>query len=179
MVSFLASSVGKWQLSRLFSKKERISEALNLSAMNTAILLFDIDTQKEYECIVSFVKRLKKEGLKSVEVVTYCSEKIVPAYIAQNEVRVITKSEVNLFGFPNEKWNTQVLANSYDLLIDCTQEIKMPTHYLLALIDAKTKVGKGGTENEYIFDLLIDQKELILEEYLKSVIHFLKMINKD
>ncbi|MFT6802067.1 MAG: hypothetical protein ACJA2N_001250, partial [Salibacteraceae bacterium] len=55
---------------------------------------------------------------------------------------------------------------------------KMPTEYFLTLIDAKTKVGRDNSVHQKIFDLLINQKGSDKKEYLKSVIHFLKMINK-
>ncbi|MFT5877126.1 MAG: hypothetical protein ACI8SA_000983 [Dokdonia sp.] len=178
MMEFFANTIGRWLLGRKWMRLERNSVALNLSAMNSAVVIFDIGTESDYQLVIELVKVLKLEGVNAILVLGYCEEKVSPTYLDASIVRVLTKSEIRFMGFPTEEYSKRILNDSFDLLIDFTDKDKMPTEYFLTLIDAKTKVGRDNSVHQKIFDLLINQKGSDKKEYLKSVIHFLKMINK-
>lgn len=178
MISFLANTLGKWQLGRKFLKTNRVSEALNLSEIHTAVLIFDIGNKEDYQKVIHFAKTLKSENLKQVEVIGYSLSKEIPQFIDQTKIAILGKEEISIVGIPNEKFSSTWLNKPFDLLVDCTTVNALPTNYTLAFIKAKTKVGSAQKGEDEYFDLLVDIKNNDLDTYMKNVIHFLKMINK-
>lgn len=178
MIGFLANTIGNWQLGRKFLKTNRVSKALNLSEMNSAILIFDLVDQKGYQRIIDFVKLLKSENVKQIEVIGYSKEKETPTYVNFSVVNVLNNQEINWLGIPSEKFAGAILDTTFDLMVDFTMEDVVPTRYLLALVNAKTKVGSPQKGRDEYFDLLVDVKDEGVEEYQQNVVHFLKMINK-
>ena len=179
MIDFLANSIGRWQLKRKFLEKNRVAEALNLNEIKSAIIICEVLSKEWYEKVLSLVDTLQKEGIASIELVGSAMVKEVPEYVDTNRINILTGKDVSKLGIPSVSFTKQFIDKPYDLLLDCTVNNQVPTDYLLAMIDAKSKVGVAGDANEYIFDLLIEgSKESEFESYGKNVIHFLKMINR-
>ncbi|MGB0806922.1 MAG: DUF6913 domain-containing protein [Salibacteraceae bacterium] len=178
MIGFLANTIGKWKLERAALNSNRISEAINLSEMKSAILIFDLTEKLEYQKIVEFVKLLKSENVKQVEVIGFTLNKEIPTFINKSLVKVLGKDDINFFGIPSENFCDAIFDQSFDVMIDCTRSSNIPTDFLLANINAKTKVGSPQKETDEYFDLLVNTNNNELNDYMKNVIHFLKMINK-
>lgn len=179
MIAFLANSIGKWLLKKGVEKSKRIPEAIHISEMNSALLVFDVTSESEYNEIVAFQKKLKLEGISNTSLLGFCLEKEIPSFLDVDQVQLVGKQEVSLWGIPKSEFFQPFSKQSFDLMIDCTERNEVPTDYIMALVNAKTKVGKPNPVNEYIFDLLIDgSNEEGLEAFSKNVIHFLKMINR-
>lgn len=178
MIGFLANTIGRWQLGKKLEKFQRKSEALNLSEMNSAVVVFDLLNKEAYLKVVDFVKQLKAENVKSVEMLGFSLEKEEPQYINKSLVNVMGKEQINLFGIPNENFSGAIIDRNFDLMVDFTESNNIPTDYLLGLINAKTKVGSPQKDRDDYFDLLVDINNEGMEVYGKNVVHFLKMINK-
>lgn len=181
MMKFLINSVGKWKLERKYAKISRNPAAINLMYMEKAIVVFTITDEKAYQQIFNFSRGLKtKEGLRNLTMIGFNDKKELPSFVDANQVKVLDAENISVFGFPNEDFSLPILNEKYDLLIDFTEKSFVPTDFFLALSNAKTKVGLTNSENEDLFDLLIDLKDNSdLATYQKEIIRYLKMINKD
>ena len=146
--------------------------------METALIVFHINSEESYKVAFDFSVYLKrKEGLSKVGLIAYCGEKEIPTYVDEKKVKVFGPKECNVFGIPVNEILDQ--NQKYDLMVDFTPKSFLPTDCILALTNAKTKVGYHNDEKEYIFDLIIDVSENQLNlDYSKNIIRYLKMINK-
>ncbi len=179
MIAFLEKSIGRWILKKGVDKDRRTPVALNISDMKSALLVFDITNQNDFFYIQEFQKKLKLEGFEKVELIGFSLEKELPSFVDSKLVQVLGKKDVSLLGIPSDEFVQSLFQKKMDLLVDCTSENSLPTDYLMALANAKTKVGAPSQINEYIFDLLIDgNRKENFGVYVKNVIHFLKMINR-
>lgn len=179
MIKFLANTIGRWILKRGVEKDKRTPIALNLLEMKTAILVYDILGLKEWDQILSFKKVLLSEGFEKVALIGFSMEKEIPSFVDSQMTQVLGRKEIRFWGTPVDAFNQKFFNQKFDLMVDCTGQSVLPTDYLMALVHAKTKVGASNPENEYIFDLLIDSdKKEDFIQYVKNVIHFLKMINR-
>lgn len=179
MIILLANTIGRWILKRGIEKDKRTPVALNLLEMKTAILVYDIKSQKEWDHILNFKKVLLSEGFEKVTLMGFSMEKEMPSFVDNQMTQVLGRKEIRFWGIPVDAFNQKFFSQKFDLMVDCTEKSVLPTDYLMALVHAKTKVGVSNPENEYIFDLLIDSdKKEDFVKYVKNVIHFLKMINR-
>lgn len=180
MIGFLANSIGRWQLKRRFNILNRDAEAINISKMESAILVFSITDEKDYTDILQISTSLKRdEGIGHVTLLAYNSNKEIPVFVDDQLVVVFGDKEVDFSGIPKDEFASKVLQQKFDLMIDFTTDSFLPTDYFLALLNAKTKVGANNNEKGYIFDLLIDIPiESNKLELSKNIIRYLKMINK-
>ncbi len=178
MIGFLVNTLGKWKLRKLFEANKRIPQAINLESIESAVLVFDITTNKDYDEISGFATYLRRnEGLNSVKMIAYHSEKEIPSFVDEKTVLVFGKNECNAFGIPNQVEFD--FKTPFDLLVDFTSDSFVPTNYFLGQINAKTFVGKGGSEKEEWFDLIIDiPNNSGLSIYKENILRYLKMINK-
>ena len=178
MIGFLVNTLGKWKLRKLVEANKRVPQAINLESIESAILVFDITNNQEYDEITGFASHLRrKEGLSSVKMIAYNTGKEIPSYVDENAIQVFGKKECNAFGIPNQV--TFDFKTQFDLLVDFTSDSLVPTNYFLGQINAKTFVGKGGSEKEEWFDLIIDIPENSgLSMYKENILRYLKMINK-
>lgn len=181
MISFLINSIGKWKLDRKYAKFSRQPAAINLLYMEKAIVVFNITDEENYQQIFNFSRGLKtKEGFRYLTMVGFNGKKELPSFVDSNQVKVLDTENCSIYGYPNDEFAAPILEEEYDLLIDFTQKSFVPTDYFLALTKAKTKVGITNSENEYLFDLLIELKDNSdIAMYQKETIRYLKMINKD
>ena len=178
MIGLLTNSLGKWKLANLVKKVDRKPVAMNLDHMESALVVFHINTAEEYKVVTDFCFYLKRnEGLNRVDIMAFCGAKEIPEFVDQNNVKVFGPKECNIYGIPEGSYLNP--NKSYDLLVDFTPVSFVPTDAILALTEAKTKVGYHQDEKEYIFDLIIDVADNQLHlDYSKNIIRYLKMINK-
>jgi hypothetical protein len=178
MIGFIVNSVGKWKLANLVKKNTRKAIAMNLDHMESALIVFHVNSEESYKVVTDFALYLRRnEGLNKVDLIAYCGAKEIPNYVDKKKVKVFGPKECNMYGIPiNEFLNS---SQDYDLMVDFTPESFLPTDSILALSEAKTKVGYHNEEKEYIFDLIIEvsDNQLYLD-YSKNIIRYLKMINK-
>ena len=181
MINFLINSIGKWKLDRKYAKFSRQPSAINLLYMEKAIVVFNITDEKSYQQIFNFSRGLKtKEGFRQLTMIGFNDKKELPSFVDVNQVKVLDATNVSSFGFPSDEFSLPILKDEFDLLIDFTQKSFVPTDYFLAFTKAKTKVGITNSDNEYLFDLLIELNDSSdLATYQKEAIRYLKMINKD
>jgi hypothetical protein len=178
MIGFLVNTLGKWKLRKLVQANKRIPQAINLESIESAILVFDITNNQDYNEITGFASYLRRqEGLSSVKMVAYYSGKEKPSFVDENAILVFGNKECNAFGIPNQvEFDFKV---QFDLLVDFTSDSLVPTNYFLGQVNAKTFVGKGGTEKEEWFDLIIDiPVDSGISMYKENILRYLKMINK-
>ena len=178
MIGFLVNTLGKWKLRKLVQANKRIPQAINLESIESAILVFDITNNQEYDEITGFASYLRRqEGLSSVKMIAYYSGKEIPSFVDENAILLFGNKECNAFGIPNQV--AFDFKTPFDLLVDFTSDSLLPTNYFLGQINAKTFVGKGGTEKEEWFDLIIDiPVDSGLSMYKENILRYLKMINK-
>lgn len=178
MIGFLANSIGKWQLKRRYSKLNRAPEVLNLSNIKSARVVFFIEDERSYDEFLKISNQLRRESIEKVSLVGYYSTKEIPNFVDEQLVFCVGLKDLGITGMPiNEKLNS-VLNENLDLLLDFTTKSFFPTDLILALTNAKVKVGKATNEKQYIFDLIIDIREKApADELFTNMMTYLKMLN--
>ena len=180
MIGFLANSIGRWQLKKQFAKVNRETEAINISQVKKAVLVFTVLDEKEYTDILKISTDLKREeGISELTLLAYNPNKEIPKYIDDQQITLFGEKDLGITGIPKSEFAMELMREKFDLLLDFTPESFLPTDYFLALLYAKTKVGRVNDEKDYIFDLIIDIPiEATLLDLSKNMIRYLKMINK-
>jgi len=180
MIGFIVNSIGRWQLKRRFNILNRSVEALNMSNIKSALLVFHITNEKSYMEMLEISTNLKRNyTVGKVDMLAYCSTKEIPKYVDDQLVTILQNKQIDFTGIPKDDFSKPILTMDFDLLVDFTPISFLPTDYFLALVNAKMKVGpKSGIKNEFL-DLIIDiPLKSTLLELSKNIFRYLEMINK-
>lgn len=90
----------------------------------------------------------------------------------------ITSTELTWWGLPKPEKTEEFININFDLLLNVALEQNLVTDYIMALSQAKFKVGWSPNENNY-FDLNINIGENVDAMYLaKQQIFYLAQLNK-
>jgi hypothetical protein len=72
------------------------------------------------------------------------------------------------------------MNEEFDIVIDLCMHDCFPLNYVSGLSKAKFKVGRYGEKNSAIYDFMLNVNPTItLNDYMKEVIHYLSIINKN
>lgn len=179
MIDFLANTIGKWQLNKAVRKQNRLPQEQRFSDMKSAIILFTVSTADQYQQILEVVNALKRdENFTKVDVLGYFPGKEVPSFIDDQLVQCMLSANVGLTGIPKLGFVQEMISGNYDVLLDFSEGQSVPMEYVLALVNAKTKVGNALPEKEYVLDLIIDiKKDSSILDLSKNMIRYLKMVH--
>jgi hypothetical protein len=172
-------AAGKYLLRAEAEHVRRVKTAFNMFEARTFVILFegsridDVDLVKKY---VNYLKEMKKK----VRVIGFFNTEFPPDFTySKLDYEFFSIKELNWHMKPSGTFVRSFLEEEFDVLIDLNFEDHFPLTYLSTLSNAHFKVGKFSTENQQIFDLLIDTaKGKTFKYLLQQVDIYLQMINK-
>jgi hypothetical protein len=167
-IKFLA---GKLYLSRKVKSHKRITSIINYQEAKHIGLLYTLDDNKTYEAIERYVKKLQNDG-KKVKACGLVKEKNESGkYLPKLSFDFINPSNLNWFGKPLGKYAEEFINETFDILIDVSEDMNYPASCILQLSKAKLKVGHSAAS-----DIRIERKQNNLVEYLKLIDHYIKIL---
>lgn len=156
---------------------DRTRKGVNLHSAKSAALLY-IDKDEEYfKEIKSLVHELHDVfGLQRVCALSYVDlpSKKLPIYHAQKlEYMYFTKSDLNWHLKPRVSL-MNFLGEPFDLLIDLSQELCIPMHYILNASHASMKIGSSQSLASKYNDLTIAMEpESSLHDYWQHIKYYM------
>ncbi|MFQ5335969.1 MAG: hypothetical protein ACE5DN_07820 [Flavobacteriales bacterium] len=168
-------------LRRKLAGRSREVAACNLEEAKSVGVLFNVDDERTYKTVKSYVNRLREEGIPKVMALGYVDQKNVPTYLPYRVYfDFFSRADINKLMIPSCPATENFLALQYDVLIDLSDDDCFPTQYLLALADARLKVGKQCPPKNRYYDLRMEIREVKTTGYLiEQVDHYLRMLNKN
>ncbi|MDZ7740806.1 MAG: hypothetical protein U5Q03_03400 [Bacteroidota bacterium] len=137
-------------------------------------ILYTLDTIATYERIAGFVKKLQDEQKKVRALGLVKRKEDTRQFLPKLSFDFIYPGDLNWFGKPGGKYAEDFLLEELDLLLDVTKDDDFAAHYLFSLAKAKLKVGHSGAAAVQINR----RQDMSLEEYLKEIDHYIRIIKK-
>ncbi len=175
----LRNKTGELALKKELAKQSRKVLVSNLQAAKKIGLLYHPTDEAIHKKVKRYVRYLKEEeGIREVKAFAFTAEKETPIFLN-------AKLDFDFFGIKDTKWNGRPSGSTvenfqdeeYDILIDLTEEPVIPLRFVLVHSRARFKVGRSAPENEPYYDLMIDAKDGDLDQFVKQINHYLKIIN--
>lgn len=169
-----------WLLERAHKKVQRSKKLMGYHQARNLGVIYDASTEENYNRITHLVKEFQQDG-KKVKTLGFVTQKPMPDYCFPKLT----------FEFCNSKsfsWNQQPLARNvqtfikenYDILIDLTPTSFHLVKYLVAISEARMKMGRYNENYIEVYDLMLQIDESSdLQQASSQAVHYLKMINND
>ncbi|MCK4662259.1 MAG: hypothetical protein KAT68_05300 [Bacteroidales bacterium] len=170
--------IGKFVLKKKLKKHFRNRQSFNLDTAKSIGIIFNISNEKYYPQVKELVNTLSKKDIE-ILALGYSPSKDVPdKYLFKQKIKFFSNKDLNWINFPISNIINQFINKDYDIMIDLSMEKFFPVDYIMAISNAKFKVGKFTEKNNYC-DFMIDIKKNDNIEYLsEQIIHYLSNINK-
>jgi hypothetical protein len=175
---------GKFRLNmgnRLLRKKidtnRRTVSYSNIDNVRNIGVVWDASDPKEFKNISAFYTKMGQRGI-NVKVIGFCDQKVLPGeFTAIHYFTCLKRDDLNFFFKPLTPESETFIDEKFDVLIDINFKNVFPLRYITSMSRGSIKVGLYREGDSAPFDLMIDQREPTVEEYLEQVIHYLEMIN--
>jgi hypothetical protein len=175
----LKDKTGEYLLKKEAAGQKRRAVVSNLKTATKIGLLYYADDEASHKKVQRYVKHLKEEeGIRTLMALGYSNEKETPAYLnSKLEFDHFTVKDTNWKGRPTGATISNFVDEDYDILVDLSLTKILPLRFVLLHSKAKFKVGRFAEENELFYDLMIDVKDDDLDQFIKQINHYLKIIN--
>jgi len=161
--------------------EKRVPAISNYHNANHIGILYTSSNESDFILVKQFLKFLKGEyGIRNVKALAFIDDKVVPDFFlrAINQ-DWITQKDLKWNFVPFGESYDNFVKEDYDILIDLTNGDCLPLQFAQKESQAGFKVGKAGSLNEELHDMVIQLKEGdTFDKYLKKINHFLKVINQ-
>lgn len=170
---FLDSTIKKELRSR--TRKVKIS---NLALAKSIGVVYDASTENDYNRAAGLIRHLQAQG-KMVKSIGFVKYKDLPHYLpAKLNFDYITLKDVNWYGKPDNKFVTDFKNYDYDILIDLNLGGNQSLKYVVALSQAKFKIGLFNEQEKDIYDFMLEGiPSGKISLYIKELLHYLEIFN--
>ena len=176
----IKSKIGQFALRRYFISLKRTPVVNNLDQAKSVGLIFDADTEKDFDLAVNYLKLIKEEfGIRNVRAFGYFSEKQELPHLKRSlQVDYFTRKDLNWFNRPEGKFINDFGKEKFDVLIDLSENDSLPLQYLVAMSPARFKIGRFSDENLEFYDMMVDVKGKSLSYFIEQATTYLTLINQ-
>lgn len=181
LIENIKDYLGKSKLTSLLNQKQdRKVTFCNLNNAKSVGILCAIGDESDYKRLINFIKELKGEyGVRTVNSLAFYNDKEEPFFLQ-------SKLSFDFFLPTDLNWKREPLKSvcksftdeSFDILIDLTEEFNIPLRNLLLQSKAKFKVGRYNEENQNYYDFMINSEHSNFSEFTKEIVRYLTMINE-
>lgn len=167
----------KRELKRM-SNSKRVRKVMNYHEAQEIGIIYPSDNESKFVLVKQFIEYFKKEhGISHVIALGYVSEKEAPFYhshVLHHDY--FTQKDLNWYGKPTCTATESFSARDFDILIDLSENDRIPIRFVLESSNARFKVGRDTNSESY--DLTMEMNsQSTLDQYIKQVNHFLRSIN--
>jgi hypothetical protein len=170
-------SIGSRALRKKIDNNRRTVSYSNINNVKNIGIVWDASDPKEFKNISAFHSKMGQRGI-NVKVIGFYDHKELPGeFTAINYFTCLKRTDLNIFFKPSTPESETFIDEKFDVLIDINFKNLFPLHYITSMSRGSIKVGLFTEDNSAPFDLMIDQRETTVNDYLEQVIHYLEMIN--
>ena len=176
----IKSKIGHFALKRYFLSQSRIPIVNNLDDAKSVGIIFDADTEKDFNLAYNYLKLIKEEfGIRNVRAFGYYSKKQDLPYLKRSiNIDYFTQKELNWFNRPEGKFINDFVKDKFEVLIDLSENNILPLQYVVAMSKAQFKIGRFADENLPFYDMMVDVKGKSLSYFIEQVTTYLTLINQ-
>lgn len=176
--SSISFKIGSWLIEKRLQKRNRTVETINLSQAKSVAILVNLVEESAKKTLESQLNLLRKSGIKKVDVLAFKRNwKTEDKTEIQNWIQ-ISPADFDWLYMP-QKTLKNVVLNNYDILISLATKQNKFVFNLLSLSKAKFKVGLANTSYKDLLDFTINVDPSEREKFIKSLHHYLTIINKN
>jgi hypothetical protein len=167
----------KRNLKKLRNAK-RSRKVINYYEAKEIGIIYPSDNESKFVLVKQFIEYFKKEhGISQVKALGFINEKEAPFYhshILNHDY--YTAKDLSWYGNPTCSATESFIEQEFDILIDLSENDRIPIRFVLERSNARFKVGRDTDSESY--DMVLEmKKESTLDQYIKQVNHFLRSIN--
>lgn len=149
----------------------------NLNNAKTIGIVYNATHQENYEIAKEFILKIKTQNNNVSSLGFVDSKEVLDFYRKDEKNHFFSRKNINWYGKPNNPYIKKFIETKFDILINISIINEFPIQYIIALSNAKFKVGKFIEKNAY-FDFMIDIKEKNdIKLLTEQIYHFLNIIN--
>jgi len=172
--------IGDYLLRKNRYRNKSKPHSLQFEQVLSVGLLCTIKEEKDLKIVMRYVKNLKERGIRSVEVLAYAPQKEVPEFLVkQQQLHYFGRKQRNWLFQPKGDAASTFLGNQFEVLIDLSEDNDFALRYVLAVTQARIKVGRDSAKRSEFYDLMIQvQPGKDLNYFIEQADHYLNLINK-
>jgi hypothetical protein len=166
-------------LIRLHQKKiKRNSNGVNYRNAVKIAILSESQTIDTSQYIIEFISGIRKDG-KEITTLEYLNNSIKLSVKSWKQTQFyLHKKNLNFLNLPKKEPLREFLEKEFDIVINLCISDNIYLHYMIAIANAKLKIGPYNPEFESCYDLMINtNEETEINSFVSTVDTYLKMIN--
>ncbi len=136
-----------------------------------------INSEGDYNSIKNISSQLKKEG-KEVQIIAYIPEKVIPDYLVSSGIGIFFNvNDLTSFLIPKNDFVNGFVESEPDVLLDLSFSSSFVIKYIVALSQAKMKIGNDNPEKTDFYDLMLkigDESDMI--HFVEQMKYYLSVI---
>jgi len=142
-------------LNKKLKRLNRKRGIFNLENAKKIGVIYNATHQKNYEIAKKFISNIKKLNNDVISLGFVDSKEVLDFYDKTIKNQFFSRKNLNWYRKPNNPFIDEFISQNFDILIDLSVINDFPIQYIIALSQAKFKVGKFKDKNSY-YDFMID-----------------------
>jgi len=174
----LRTRIGQRMLDRERETLQRDTRSLAFDDARRIGVLFTGEDEATLKDVSDFCQKLRHKG-KTVRVMGFVPRpKVAETLSMASDLEFFSQDDLNWYFRPESRHVVSFIEEPFDILIDLRLQRRMPVPYMVALSQARFKVGCHGEENDGLHDLTIRAEEgMSLADFGAQVLRYLEMID--
>lgn len=152
----------------------------NIADARNVGIIFEVKDEATFGHIRYFVDYLHDQG-KHVKALGYVESKEIMGFLKHTNVYSFFQKEggLNWYLKPTSADATNFAEEEFDILVDLSEDDKLPIQFVVAASQARFKAGKYQESNQDLYDMMISVgQEKTLKYLIGQMKHYLTIINK-
>jgi hypothetical protein len=165
--------LGKRLLQKEAARVVRTRKAINLENTREIGILFNMQSESDFEMVSRFSRELQEVGKKVQVIGLYKYRKLPPYYAQKLAYDLMMPNHLDIFYRPRAEFVNRFIEREFDMLIDLGTSMDFPLQYIATLSKAGFKLGRSSGEEGLPYDLMIEKTDGIeSEELIRQLIHY-------
>lgn len=171
--------MGVRMLQREMGEMKRDTRSISLNDARRVGVLFTGEDTDTLRAVSDFVGRMRHQG-KSVRCLGYVpNPKVAKALGSVHDLEFFSMDDLNIFFRPESRHVVSFIEEKFDMLIDLRMRRRMPLPFMVALSQARFKVGRFNEYDREILDLMIHADDgMSMEEFIAHTERYLTMLDQ-
>jgi hypothetical protein len=142
-------------------------------------LLYDATDPNNFEIVKAYVKNVRNQQ-KDILALGYVDKKVLPQnQFAQFGIDFFTRKHLNWQMIPNTTIVRNFINEKFDILINLNNNKCFPLRYIVAVSQARFRVGRFDKKNIMCYDLMIHTKnETGIKDFIEEVENYLRQLKR-
>tara|TARA_B100001250_G_C19615140_1_gene706812 strand:+ start:217 stop:765 length:549 start_codon:yes stop_codon:yes gene_type:complete len=166
-------------LEKKVKKKRYKSNLITLSDVRKIGIVFDAPLSKDVVKVKDLLKYFLRKNI-DVDVLGFVEKKKMEDFhLSTLHFNYINLKDLSFWGVPNSTVVERFFSKEFDMLINLSLSNSFCTKYVTLNSKSKFRVGVFSQNNKLRYDLMFNLKIKSLDFFIKNVIYYLEMIDKN